>query len=79
MLQTDFLRLDAMPIRLEQTLFLLMQLLPSQYHPWSASASYRHYRSNHSHQGPQSAYEPHSNHSNPYYEAAELASAEYDY
>jgi len=27
MLQTDFLRPDAMPIRLEQTLFLLMKIL----------------------------------------------------
>ena len=30
MLQTDFLRPDAMPIRLEQTLFLLM-IMESQY------------------------------------------------
>jgi len=27
MLQTDFLRPDAMPIRLEQTLFLLMEVV----------------------------------------------------
>jgi len=27
MLQTDFLRPDAMPIRLEQTLFLLMEIV----------------------------------------------------
>ena len=54
------------------------QLLPSHHHPQRASVSYRHHRSNHSYQGPQSAYEPYCNHSNPYHQSAELASAGYD-
>ena len=55
------------------------ELLPSHHHTCSASVSYRHHPSNHSHQGLESAYEPHCNHSNPYHESAELASGLYNY